>query len=110
MALNLAFTGTIKEDILQKVDIAYELVKFMLENYKENLYQKYKLEEHKIEEILKQNQPENENIYEVMLEIGRKRGCIISGGRIDEEKVAKIILDEFKNGKLGKITIERING
>ena len=42
-----------------------------------------------------------------MLEIGRKRGCIISGGNIDEEKTAKILLDEFKNGKLGKITIEK---
>ena len=41
-----------------------------------------------------------------MLEIGRKRGCIISGGNIDEEKTARIILDEFKNGKLGKITLE----
>ena len=44
---------------------------------------------------------------EIMLEIGRKRGCIISGGNIDEEKTARIILDEFKNGKLGKITIEK---
>ena len=58
------------------------------------------------EDILKQEQPENMNIYEIMLEIGRKRGCIISGGNIDEEKTARIILDEFKNGKLGKITLE----
>ena len=41
-----------------------------------------------------------------MLEMGKKRGCLISGGNVDEEKIAKIILDEFKNGKLGKITIE----
>ena len=43
-----------------------------------------------------------------MQEIGRKRGCIVSGGNVDDEKTAKIILDEFKNGKLGRITIERI--
>ena len=49
---------------------------------------------------------ENRLKYEIMLEIGKKRGCIISGGRIDEEKTARTILDEFKNGKLGKITIE----
>ena len=61
-----------------------------------------------IEKVLNQNQPENINIYEIMLEIGKIRGCIISGGNIDEEKTAKIILDEFKNGKLGKITIERV--
>ena len=42
-----------------------------------------------------------------MLEIGRKRGCIISGGNIDEEKTARILLDEFKNGIIGKITIEQ---
>ena len=41
-----------------------------------------------------------------MLEIGRKRGCIVSGGQIDEEKTSKIIVDEFKNGKLGRITLE----
>ena len=42
-----------------------------------------------------------------MLEIGRKRGAIISGGQIDEEKTERIILDEFKNGKIGRITLER---
>ena len=45
-----------------------------------------------------------------MLEIGRKRGCIVSGGNIDDEKTAKIILDDFKNGKIGKITLECPNG
>lgn len=46
------------------------------------------------------------NIYEIMLEIGRKRGCVVAGGEIDDEKTSKIILDEFKNGKLGRITLE----
>lgn len=41
-----------------------------------------------------------------MLEIGKKRGCIMAGGNIDEEKTARILLDEFKNGVVGKITIE----
>ena len=40
--------------------------------------------------------------------IGRKRGALISGGNIDEEKVANIILDDFKNGKIGKITLEKV--
>lgn len=106
MALNLAFTGTIKEDILQKTEIAYELVKFLLEKYRKNLCQRYGITEEYIEKTLSQEQPENFNIYEIMLEIGRKRGCVLSGGNIDEEKTARIILDEFKNGKLGKITIE----
>lgn len=55
---------------------------------------------------MSQAQSENENIYDIMLEIGRKRGCIISGGNIDDEKTARILLDEFKNGVIGKITIE----
>lgn len=106
VALNLAFTGTIKENILQKTEIAYQLVKFLLENYREKICERYSLSNDYIEKILSQDQPENFNIYEIMLEIGKKRGCIISGGNIDEEKTARIILDEFKNGKLGKITLE----
>ena len=107
VALHLAFTGTIKEDILQRIEIAYELVKFLLDNERKFLCERYKLDENYIEEKLNQEQAENINIYEIMLEIGRKRGCIISGGNIDEEKTARIILDEFKNGKLGRITIEK---
>ena len=106
VGLNLAFTGTIKEDILQRVEIAYQLVKFLINNYRENLCNRYGITKEYVEETLKQEQPENVNIYEIMLEIGRKRGCIISGGNIDEEKTARIILDEFKNGKIGQITIE----
>ena len=107
VALHLAFTGTIKEDILQKIEIAYELVKFLLENERKLLCERYKLDNDYIEKTLNQEQAENINIYEIMQEIGRKRGCIISGGNIDDEKTAKIILDEFKNGKLGRITIEK---
>ena len=107
VALHLAFTGTIKEDILQRIEIAYELVRFLLGNERKLLCERYKIDEKYIEETLNQEQAENINIYEIMLEIGRKRGCIISGGNIDEEKTARIILDEFKNGKLGRITIEK---
>ena len=72
----------------------------------QNLCEKYKLDESYVKEILARDLPENEKIYEIMLQIGKKRGCIVSGGNVDDEKTAKIILDEFKNGKLGKITIE----
>ena len=82
--------------------------KFLLENEKKLLCERYKLTEEYIHEQLEnEERPENENIYEIFLEIGRKRGCIVSGGNIDEEKTSKIILDEFKNGKLGRITIEK---
>ena len=108
VALNLAFTGTIKESVLETTEVAYYLLKFLIENYMQNLCEKYKLDESYVKEILARDLPENENIYEIMLQIGKKRGCIVSGGNVDDEKTAKIILDEFKNGKLGKITIEGV--
>ena len=108
-ALNLAFTGTIKDDVLEQTEIAYQLLKFLLENYRQNVIERYKMTLDYIERTLSQNKPENFNIYEIMQEIGRRRGAIISGSRIDDEKTAKIILDDFRSGRLGRITIERIN-
>ena len=108
VALNLAFTGTIKDDILEITEVAYCLTKFLLENYRNNLLQRYSLEENTINDILSQDQEENLNIYEIMQLIGKKRGAIISGGNIDDEKTSKIILDDFRNGKLGKITLENV--
>ena len=105
VAMNLAITGTIKDDILDLVEVAYTLTKFMLENYKENLLQRYLLDEENIDDILAQEQAENENIYEIMQLIGRRRGAIL-GGNVDDERTAKLILDDFRSGKLGKITLE----
>ena len=79
IALHLAYTGTIKENLIDNTEVAYYLTKFLLENYKDKLCNRYKLEENKINELLNQEQPENANIYDVFLEIGRKRGCIMSG-------------------------------
>ena len=109
VALNLSFTGTIKEEILDKVEVAYHLVEFLLAKHREVLIEKYKLSNDYIERIVKRDLPENENIYEIMLEMGKKRGCLVSGGNVDDEKISKIILDEFKNGKLGHISIETAN-
>ena len=108
VALNLAFTGTIKDDILEITEIAYCLTKFLLENYRKTLIERYSLKEEKINNILDQDQDENMNIYEIMQLIGQKRGAIISGGNIDDEKTSKIILEDFRSGKLGKITLEKI--
>ena len=107
-ALNLAFTGTIKDDNLEKIEIAYFLLKYLLENKRQNLIERYNLNEKEIEEILNNtNNLENENIMQVLHMIGKKRGTIISGGRIDEEKVSNLLIEEFRSGKLGKITLER---
>lgn len=98
VALNLAYTGTIKEDVIEPVEVAYSLLKVLLEEYKQNVIERYKLQN--IDEM---------DTLEVMYEIGRKRGAIVSGGNIDEEKTAKIIIDDFRNAKLGRITLEKPN-
>ena len=108
VALNLAFTGTIKDDILPKVEVAYRLLKYLLENHMHNVLERYKLSKEEVEEILNKDDEENSKIYEVMCLIGRKRGCIVSGGNVDDEKTANIILDDFRNCKLGKITLEKV--
>ena len=107
VALNLSFTGTIKDDILPITEVAYQLLKFLLENYRQNVIQRYKLTEEYIEQILSKPEPENFNIYEIMQEIGRKRGQIMSGGEVDDEKTSKIIIEDYRSGKLGKITLEK---
>ena len=102
IALNLAFTGTIKDDILERTEIAYELLKKLYVNYKKNIMDRYKISE---EEILTIEEKDN-YIYELMQLIGRKRGALVSGGNTDDEKIARIILDDFRNCKLGKISLE----
>lgn len=108
VALNLAFTGTIKDDILPKVEVAYRLLKYLIENYLSNVLERYKLSKEKVEEILNKDDEENNKIYEVMCLIGKKRGCIVSGGNVDDDKTANIILDDFRNCKLGHITLEKV--
>ena len=108
VGLNLSFTGTIKDEILPKIEIAYRLLKYLLENYKENVLNRYKLNIDEVENIFNSDLEENEKTYEVMLIIGKKRGCLVSGGNIDDEKVSNIILDDFRNAKIGKITLEKV--
>lgn len=106
-ALNLAYTGTIKDDNIEKIEVAYFLLKYLLENKRQNLIQRYNLNEEEIEQILNNTENlENENIMQVLHMVGKKRGTIISGGRIDEEKVSNLLIEEFRSGKLGKITLE----
>jgi len=101
-ALNLAFTGTIKDDILELIEIAYELLKRLYTSEKDKLMLRYKLEETDIAQI----ESKENKVYELMKVIGRKRGAIISGGEVDDEKVARIVIEDFRSGKLGNITLE----
>lgn len=110
VAMNLAFTGTIKDDVLEKTEIAFELLKFLVNNYKTNLSERYKLE-NKIDEIMNSSEyiDDNDKYLSILDTIAKKRGAIVSGGRVDYEKVSNILLDEFRSGKLGRITLEIIN-
>ena len=108
-ALNLAYTGTIKSDILDETEVAYNLIKYLISNYKENVKERYKLKSDIVSRILEDsNMEENERIIEIMNYIGEKRGAIEKGNNIDLEKTAKIILEDFRTGNLGKITLEKV--
>ena len=109
VAMNLAYTGTIKDDILETIEIGYELLKVLLKDYLSNLIERYKIGQEEIDDIFKNKElEENEKVLEIMNLIGRKRGAVVSGGEIDQERVANMILDDFRSGKLGRITLENV--
>ncbi|MBM7868964.1 ribosome biogenesis GTPase A [Clostridium pascui] len=95
VGLSLAFTGAIKDEIMDIETLALKLIEKLQQEYPENLKNRYKLE------ILSNSALEN------MDNIGRKRGAVISRGEIDYNRVAIMLLDEFRAGKLGKISLER---
>lgn len=107
VALNLAYTGSIKDEVLETIEVSFKLLIYLYNNYKSNLLERYKITEGELEQI--NSEDENEEIYNLMKLIGKKRGAVISGGEIDDEKTAKIILNDFRNGKLGRITLEKVN-
>ncbi len=108
VGLHLAFTGSIKDDILEKTEIAYQLLNFLVKEYLPNVIERYKLDENSVNTILNSDEEENMKIVAIMEDIAKKRGAILSGGRIDYEKVSGILLDEFRSGKIGRITIEKV--
>jgi len=108
VALNLAYVGSIKDEILPKTEVAYQLLKYLYNNYKQEILLKYKLTEEEMSSII--TNVENDETLEIMNLIAKKRGAIISGGEIDYEKVAGIILNDFRTGRIGRITLEQANG
>ncbi len=107
VALNLAYVGAIKDEVMPKTDVAYQLLKLLYKDYKDKIILKYKLTEEEQNSIISKD--EKNNIIELMDIIARKRGAIISGGEIDYEKVSNMILNDFRTGKIGRITLEQIN-
>lgn len=97
VGLNLAFCGSIKDDILGVQDLGYELIRVLGERYPELLRERYKLEEI------------SDQAIENMDNIALKRGFIMSGKRIDYERTGRTVLDEFRGGKIGRITLEGVS-
>ncbi len=91
---NLAYCGSIKDEIMDIPTLAMEFIGYMGENYPRLLMDRYKMEE-----IL-------ETPLENMEAIALKRGCILPGKRIDYERIGRLVLDEFRGGKIGRITLE----
>ncbi len=98
VGMNLAFTGAIKDDIMDIAEAAMELLVRLSKNYPAELCARFKLEP----DVLKDIEP-----LELLETVARKRGCIISKGQIDYSRIAAIVLDEFRGGKIGRITLEK---
>ena len=95
VGLNLAFCGSIKDDILGVQDLGFELIKYLGAEYPDMLKERYKLDDI------------SEEAIENMDNIALKRGFILSGKRIDYERTGRIVLDEFRGGVIGRITLEK---
>lgn len=96
VAQRLAITGAIKDEIINRELLAYALCEYLRDNYKDAVTKRYKLRED-ISEL---------EGYEVLEAIGRRRGFVISGGEVDMERAANVVLDEFRSATIGRITLE----
>lgn len=93
MGIKLASTGAIKDEVLNIEDIAFHLINVILERYADAFFARYDLEP-------------GEDTVAYMEAIGRKRGCLMRGNQVDLEKASRLIVDEFRKGIIGKITLE----
>jgi ribosome biogenesis GTPase A len=97
VGMRLAATGAIKETLFDFQDVVVFILKYLKEHYAQLLQDRYNLSEIP------------EDVIELFDEIGRKRGCLLSGGYIDYDKAAEIILRDVRSLKIGKITFEKAN-
>ena len=92
---HLAYTGAIRDEILDLEILACGLMELLYQHYPAALAARYRIES-----------PEDETGYGLLELAGRKRGFLISGGEVDTERMARVLLEEFRNGKLGRMTLE----
>lgn len=95
IGLKLALIGSINDNILDVSDMAYELIKILKENYEKSIPQRFGIDS-------------DDDPVKIMEGIAIVRGCKLKGDVPDLEKASSILLEEFRNGKLGKITLDRI--
>lgn len=95
VGMHLAFTGAVKDDILDLETLANHLMKLLASRYPQAIAQRYKVEV-----------PEDFDSWDLMEQAGRKRGFLISGGEVDTERMSRILLEEYRSGKLGRFTLE----
>ena len=93
VGLRLAFIGSIRDEILQAEELAAELIAFLTENYAGILRAKYEVDE-------------TAGKFEILREIAKNRHCLLKGSELDVDKAARLLLDDFRNGRLGRITLE----
>ena len=104
IGLNLAFTGAVKDEIMDVETLACHFMECMARRYPQVLEERYKIVAPPRPEGL---QPGDVTYgYDLLLQAARKRGFLISGGELDTERMAKILLDEYRGGKLGRFTLE----
>ncbi len=98
VGLMLAYTGAVKEGVIDLEDLASRLMGLLWQRYPDAIRERYG-----ITEI-----PEETGFlgYDLLTECGRKRGFLLSGGLINTERMAKVLLDEYRSGKLGRFTLE----
>ena len=95
VAIRLAFTGAISDDILDIETLAMKLLSYLAENYPESIIERYNIDI-----------SDNETGLDLLEKVGKKRGMVISGGEINTERAAITVIDEFRGGKLGRISLE----
>ena len=96
----LSFLNTIGSNAVDNEEVAYNLLNFLINNYKENLENRYNI-------TISQNENGEYDLEEVITEIAKKVGALLSGNNINEEKVSNVILRDFRTGKLGRISLEK---
>lgn len=108
VGMRLAVTGAIKEEILNVEDVAFYAVRYLAKHYPDCLIERFAINE--LPELSGKEEDafeDSEKIVDIMEQIGKRRGCLQSGGRVNLEKASGVILRELRAGKLGKISMEK---